>query len=54
MSEYIIHNIGLTVVPQFDFDENEEKDKPVSLFPNFYLGKIIGKKGSELSINSVY
>lgn len=44
MSEYIIHNIGLTVVPQFDFDENEEKDKPVSLFPNFYLGKIIGKK----------
>lgn len=27
MSEYIIHNIGLTVVPQFDFDENEEKDK---------------------------
>ena len=34
MSEYIIHNIGLTVVPQFDFDENEEKDKPVSLFPN--------------------
>ena len=51
MSEYIIHNIGLTVVPQFDFDENEEKDKPVSLFPNFYLGKIIGKKGSELSIN---
>lgn len=47
MSEYIIHNIGLTVVPQFDFDENEEKDKPVSLFPNFYLGKIIGKKGSK-------
>lgn len=45
MSEYIIHNIGLTVVPQFDFDENEEKDKPVSLFPNFFTwAKSLGKR----------
>ena len=51
MSDYIIHNIGITVIPQFDFEENVEKDKPVSLFPNYYLGIVIGDKGSELSIN---
>ena len=51
MSDYIIHNIKLSVVQQFDFDELVEKDKPVDRFPNYYLGRIIGGKGSELSLN---
>lgn len=51
MSDYIIHNIRLSVVPLLDFDELVEKDKPVDRFPNYYLGKIIGGKGSELNLN---
>ncbi len=51
MSDYIIHNIGLTVSPQLDFGQQEEADKPVAKFPNYYLGKIIGEKGNELSLN---
>ena len=47
MSDYIIHNIKLSVNSQLelDFDELVEKDKPVDRFPNYYLGKIIGGKG---------
>ena len=51
MSDYIIHNIGLIVSPQLDFGQQEEADKPVAKFPNYYLGKIIGEKGNELSLN---
>ena len=51
MSDYIIHNIGLTVSPQLDFGQQEEADKSVARFPNYYLGKIIGEKGNELSLN---
>ena len=50
MSDYIIHNIKLLVVPQLDFDNLVEKDKPVGRFPNYYLGKIIGGKGNELTL----
>ncbi len=51
MSDYIIHNIDLVVSPQLDFDELVEPDKPVAKYPNYYLGKIIGDKGHELSLN---
>lgn len=51
MSDYIIHNIGLSVSPQLDFGQHEESDKPVAKFPNYYLGKLIGDKGNELSLN---
>ncbi len=40
MSDYIIRNIGLTVSPQLDFGQQEEADKPVAKFPNYYLGKM--------------
>lgn len=50
MSDYIIHNIGLTVFPQLDFNQLEEAGKPVKDFPNYYLGKIIGGTGDELSL----
>lgn len=51
MSDYIIHNIKLSVVPKFDFDKLVEMDKPVDKFPNYYLDKIIGGKGNELLLN---
>lgn len=50
MSDFIIHNIGLTVSPQLDLYELEEKEKPVAQFPNYYLGKIIGGLGNELTL----
>ncbi len=50
MSDYIIHNIDLTVNPRLDFYNLEEADKPVITFPNYYLGKIIGEKGKELQL----
>ena len=50
MSDYILHNIGLTVSPQFDFDQLLEPDKPVEKYPNYYLGQIIGGKGRELEL----
>lgn len=50
MSDYIIHNIGLTVSPRLDFDEQVEKDKPVGKFPNYYIGKVIGSIGNELKL----
>ena len=51
MSEYIIHNIGLTVSPQLDLFELVEGGKPVDKYPNYYLGKIIGGVGNELDLN---
>jgi len=51
MSDYIIHNIDLVVNPKLDFDNLEDQDKPVSKFPNYYLGKVIGEKGSEMQLN---
>lgn len=51
MSEYIIHNIDLVVTPQLDFDELVEQDKPVASFPHYYISKLIGGKGNELSLN---
>jgi len=50
MSDYIIHNIDFTVNPRLDFDHLEDADKPVSTFPNYYLGKIIGEKGEKLQL----
>lgn len=50
MSDYIIHNIGLTVSNQLRFFSDEESDKPVDKFPNYYVGKIIGKVGNELKL----
>ena len=50
MSDYIIHNIGLTVLPQLDFNNLVDPDKPVLSFPNYYLGKLIGAKGTELEL----
>lgn len=51
MSDYIIHNIDLTVSQELYFNELEESGKPIAKFPNYYLGKIIGGKGNELSLN---
>jgi hypothetical protein len=51
MSDYIIHNIGLTVTPKLDLYELVEQDKPVNKFPNYYLGKIIGGVGNQLDLN---
>ena len=50
MSDYIIHNIGLTVSLKLDFDELLEQDKPVEKNPNYYVGKVIGGKGKELDL----
>ena len=50
MSDYIIHNINLTVTPKFDFDGLLEQDKPADKFPNYYVGKVIGEKGIELNL----
>ena len=35
MSDYIIHNIGLTVSSQLRLFSDEEPDKPVNQFPNY-------------------
>lgn len=52
MSDYIIHNIDLKIQQtKVDFYQLTEEDKPVNRFPHYYLGKIIGKKGNELSLN---
>ncbi len=53
MSDYIIHNIDLTVTPQFFHFENVEPDKPVERFPSYYLGRSIGDKGNELDLNRI-
>lgn len=50
MSDYIIHNINLKVIPQFDFDGLLEQDKPADKYPNYYVGKVIGGKGKELNL----
>ena len=51
MSDYIIHNIGLTVSPRLDLHQFLEPDKPVEKYPNYYLGKVIGSIGNELELN---
>ena len=51
MSEYIIHNIGLTVSPQLDLFGLVDENKPVDKSPNYYLGKVIGGVGNELDLN---
>ena len=52
MSDYIIHNIGLTVSQlALDLFELVEADKPADKFPHYYLGKIIGGTGNELELN---
>lgn len=50
MSDYIIHNIGLTVSRQLDLFSPVEVSKPVDKYPNYYLGKIIGGVGNELDL----
>ena len=50
MSEYVIHNISLEVTLQLNLFNEEENDKPVSRFPNYYLGKIIGDIGNVLDL----
>ena len=50
MSDYIIHNIGLTVSPHLDLFELEESDKPVDKYPNYYIGKAIGGIGNQLDL----
>ena len=51
MSDYVIHNIGLTVSPQLDLYQLVETEKPVDKYPNYYVGKIIGGRGNELKLN---
>lgn len=51
MSDYILHNIGLTVSPRLDLHQFLEPDKPVEKYPNYYLGKVIGSIGNELELN---
>lgn len=50
MSNYILHSINFTVTPFCNFDQLQESDKPVSKYPNYYLGKFIGKTGNELEL----
>jgi hypothetical protein len=50
MSNYILHNIGFAVTYVCDFDQLQESDKPVNKYPNYYLGKLFGKKGNELEL----
>ena len=50
MSEYIIHNVIFDVNRKLDFNGDEEQEKPIDKYPNHYLGKIIGKRGQELSL----
>ena len=50
MSDYIIHNIKLNVTPKFDFDKLLEQEKPADKYPNYYVGKVIGGRGKELSL----
>lgn len=50
MSDYIIHNINLNVIPKIDFDGLLEQDKPADKYPNYYVGKVIGGKGKELNL----
>lgn len=51
MSDYIIHNIGLSVKPKLDFNQFEEKEHPVAEYPNYYIGKILGGIGNSLDLN---
>lgn len=50
MSEYIIHNIDIVVTRKIDFDGFEEPDKPTDVCPNYYIGKLIGPKGTDLKL----
>lgn len=50
MSEYIIHNIDIAVAREIDFDGFEEPDKPTDVYPNYYIGKLIGPKGTDLKL----
>lgn len=50
MSIYIIHNITFDVKRKIDFDKIEEPDKPIENYPNYYLSKVIGKRGQELPL----
>lgn len=48
MSEYIIYNIEIDVTPKLDFNNDINSDKPIEKYPNYYIGKAIGEKGSKL------
>lgn len=50
MSDYILHNIGLTVNSQLKLFSDEEPDKPVNKYPNYYIGKAIGDTGNQLEL----
>lgn len=50
MSEYIIHNIVIKVTRKIDFDGFEDPGKPTDAYPNYYLGKLLGPKGTELKL----
>ena len=50
MSDYIIHNIIFDVRRKLDFEKAEEPDRPVDKYPNYYMGKVIGKRGQELTL----
>jgi len=50
MSDYIIHNINIAVRRVIDFDGFEEPDKPTDRYPNYYLGKLIGKRGTKMDL----
>lgn len=50
MSEYIIHNIGIEVKLVLDLNGYEEPGKPLSSCPNYYIGKLLGPKGTELKL----
>ena len=50
MSDYIIYNIDLTVMPRRSYGYLFEPDKPVEKFPNYYLGKVLGTTGTELRL----
>lgn len=50
MSDYIVHNIDISVTRTIDFDGFEEADKPIDKFPNYYIGKLLGNKGTSLNL----
>ena len=50
MSDYILHNIDFKVTNTLDLYQQQEKDKPSQQFPNYYLGKYLGRTGNELPL----
>lgn len=50
MSNYTLHNLLFIGDPRADFDGVQEPDKPVRVYPEHYLAKLIGPRGNTLKL----